>query len=83
VQCNRVRKNDADEVMCLYSECAAACLTVNDTFFVNFDPVKSRVDSLMQQDISSLEASAHALLTNAEAKHAMKCVTEANSCVTL
>ena len=33
----------------------------------------------LQQDISSLEASADTLLTNAETKHAMKYVTEANS----
>ena len=33
----------------------------------------------LQQDISSLEASADMLLTKAETKHAIKYVTEANS----
>ena len=33
----------------------------------------------LQQDISSLEASADTLLTKAETKHATKYVTEANS----
>ena len=33
----------------------------------------------LQQDISSLEASADTLLTKAETKHAIKYVTEANS----
>jgi len=47
LQCKRVNESEVDEILCQYSDCATAMLDKERDRFVNFDAVKSRVDSLV------------------------------------
>ena len=53
VQCNRVTESDVDEILRQHSLVYAASMTDEEQDrFVNFDPVKSRVDILMHETMA-------------------------------
>ena len=49
MQCNRLAESDVDEILRQHSECAASMVDKERDCFVNFDPVKSRVDILIHE----------------------------------
>jgi len=53
VQCNRVHKDDMDEILRQYSEYTTVMLDSEWHLFVNLDPIKSRMDSLMHETLTS------------------------------
>jgi len=52
VQCNRVAESDVDEILRQHAEYAASMIDKEQDRFVNFDPVKSRVDILMHETMA-------------------------------
>jgi len=52
VQCNRVNESVVDEILRQYSDYATAMLDKERDRFVNFDPITSRVDSLMHETLA-------------------------------
>jgi len=52
VQCNRVAESDVDEILHHHCEYAACMIDKEQDRFVNFDPVKSRVDILMHETMA-------------------------------
>jgi len=49
VQCNRVAESEVDEILRQHSEYAVSMIDMERDCFVNFNPVKSRVDILMHE----------------------------------
>ena len=52
MQCNRVVESEVDENLRQHSEFAASMVDKERDRFVNFDPVKSRVDILMHENMA-------------------------------
>jgi len=52
VQCNSVAESEVDEILRQHSEYAASMIDKERDRFVNFDPVKSRVDILIHETMA-------------------------------
>ena len=52
MQCNRVVESDVGEILRQHSEYAASMIDKEQDRFVNFDPVRSRVDILMHETMA-------------------------------
>jgi len=56
VQCNRVIESEVGEILRQYSEYANAMFDKERDRFVNFDPARSRVDSLLHQTLAGKDS---------------------------
>jgi len=52
VQCNRIAESEVDEILCQHSDYAVSMLDRKRDRFMNFDPLKSRLDILMHEHMS-------------------------------
>jgi len=56
VQCNRVSGSEVDEILRQYSEYASTVFDKERDHFVNFDPARSRLDSLLHETLAGKES---------------------------